>query len=349
MKSQADGSTITRRKSFVLTLTALLLGPLLNSYPSIAIQGGESAKGTTFVMALVIRLDGNKAELCSAGLIAPRVIVTAAHCVVHRGLKVKPESILLFPPGGEVTTPTNSEVKAIFTPTGYRNDSLIAEPDDIAFLVLDSPIEGMIIDSIADSSTARKIIESKVPIVLYGYGITGRQQPASGFPKSMLLRPIEQFLLDGFDGKEQTYIGYSQDTSGAACNGDSGGPAVATFNGSRVLVSVHSASAGVCSEPSTIDSNWGTVPGEYRSIYEQALSYVSANPSVSSPSPSPTTSASPSPSPTSTPTPSSTLTTKPTSSPNPQRKKTITCKKGKVVKKITAINPKCPRGYIKKS
>jgi hypothetical protein len=29
-------------------------------------------------------------------------------------------------------------------------------------------------------------------------------------------------------------------------------------------------------------------------------------------------------------------------------KKTITCIKGKLVKKVTAVNPKCPAGYKKK-
>ena len=29
-------------------------------------------------------------------------------------------------------------------------------------------------------------------------------------------------------------------------------------------------------------------------------------------------------------------------------KKTISCRKGKVIKKVTAVNPKCPPGYKKK-
>jgi hypothetical protein len=47
----------------------------------------------------------------------------------------------------------------------------------------------------------------------------------------------------------------------------------------------------------------------------------------------------------------------PTPSPSPTatpmakpvvKKLTITCVKGKVVKKVTAVNPKCPAGYKKK-
>jgi hypothetical protein len=46
--------------------------------------------------------------------------------------------------------------------------------------------------------------------------------------------------------------------------------------------------------------------------------------------------------PTPTPTPTATATPKP-------QKRTITCIKGKSVKKVIAISPKCPAGYKKKS
>jgi hypothetical protein len=62
------------------------------------------------------------------------------------------------------------------------------------------------------------------------------------------------------------------------------------------------------------------------------------------PTPSPTPSATPSP------TPSATLEPKPTPSAivAPAKKVTITCVKGKVTKKVTAVKPVCPKGYKKK-
>lgn len=69
------------------------------------------------------------------------------------------------------------------------------------------------------------------------------------------------------------------------------------------------------------------------------------------PTPTPTASASASP----TPSPSATIVEQPkvTASPTitqkaPAKKITITCIKGKTIKKVTAINPKCPAGYKKK-
>jgi hypothetical protein len=69
---------------------------------------------------------------------------------------------------------------------------------------------------------------------------------------------------------------------------------------------------------------------------------VAPAPSPSS-SPSATPSASPEPAVSSTTTPSTEATTKPIS-----KKITITCVKGKIIKKVTAVSPKCPAGYKKK-
>ena len=77
--------------------------------------------------------------------------------------------------------------------------------------------------------------------------------------------------------------------------------------------------------------------------------------SVATPSPTPTPVATATPTPTPTPTPSETASATPTPTPTvvatvkPAAKKTtITCVKGKKTKKVTAIKPKCPKGYKKR-
>ena len=69
---------------------------------------------------------------------------------------------------------------------------------------------------------------------------------------------------------------------------------------------------------------------------------------TATPIPTPTVSATPTPIPTTsaTPTPSPSPTVTPT--PSAKAKKTITCMKGKTIKKVTAENPKCPKGYKKR-
>ena len=79
--------------------------------------------------------------------------------------------------------------------------------------------------------------------------------------------------------------------------------------------------------------------------------------SVATPSPTPTPVATATPTPTPTPTPSETASATPTPTPTPTvvatvkpaaKKTTITCVKGKKTKKVTAIKPKCPKGYKKR-
>jgi hypothetical protein len=53
--------------------------------------------------------------------------------------------------------------------------------------------------------------------------------------------------------------------------------------------------------------------------------------------------------PTPTPTPTPTATATPTKKPVVAKKTTITCVKGKTTKKVTAVKPKCPTGFKKKS
>lgn len=102
-------------------------------------------------------------------------------------------------------------------------------------------------------------------------------------------------------------------------------------------------------------------------IYLSAAGFTYSEPLIrvtlfQDPEPTPTPTPSPTPSPivtvTPTPSPSSNLPQSPAASPSPSpskstlvvatKKITITCIKGKLVKKVTAINPKCPAGYKKK-
>ena len=79
--------------------------------------------------------------------------------------------------------------------------------------------------------------------------------------------------------------------------------------------------------------------------------------SVATPTPTPTPVATATPTPTPTPTPSETVSATPTPTPTPTvvatvkpaaKKTTITCVKGKKTKKVTAVKPKCPKGYKKR-
>lgn len=79
---------------------------------------------------------------------------------------------------------------------------------------------------------------------------------------------------------------------------------------------------------------------EYGYVPIAIKQYISAN--LASPTPAATKSASPTPTPTATPTP------KPSNSKTASKTTSITCTKGKTIKKVTAVIPKCPAGYKKR-
>ena len=85
-------------------------------------------------------------------------------------------------------------------------------------------------------------------------------------------------------------------------------------------------------------------------LYLSAAGYTYSSPTVRvkltqeapAPASTPTPTPEPTPTATATPTPTPTVTTAPV------KKTTISCIKGKVVKKVTAVKPVCPKGYKKK-
>ena len=87
---------------------------------------------------------------------------------------------------------------------------------------------------------------------------------------------------------------------------------------------------------------------EYGYVPIAIKQFVSTNPQT--PSPIATKTPTPTPTPTATPTPTvtATPTPKPSISKSASKFTSITCVKGKTVKKVTAANPKCPSGYKKR-
>jgi secreted trypsin-like serine protease len=311
-----------------------------------AIQGGVTAEGSPYVVAMNIRLTATTGQRCTGGLLTEQIVVTAGHCVVNNGQPISSDSIQIFAPGSNVDVPLKTNLVRVFFPDNYVHRTNNAEPNDIAFLVFDSKIGEPQGIQLANFDTVLKIVSSNTPIKLFGYGITGKGEGASNLPKVINETPIEQIGLIGFVGFvgfvgfEKTYINYAQKQEASACSGDSGGPAIANYQGKTYLVSVHSASSGVCANSSSeVDSNWGTIPGEFSQLFDQALSLaptVLVKPQVAA---SPSPSASPS------------ITETPiVVAPNKAvTKKTIICAKGKTTKKVVGTNPKCPSGYKKKS
>ena len=65
----------------VLGATLGLLGPIL---PAQAVIQGEVSRNPNGARAFVVRIESTQGEICSGTLIAPDLVLTAAHCVMHQ-------------------------------------------------------------------------------------------------------------------------------------------------------------------------------------------------------------------------------------------------------------------------
>ncbi len=205
------------------------------------IIGGTATAGTPSVMALYARKPGaDSGALCTTTLIAPRVLVTAAHCVATATVGEGAEFKALI--GSDLNDANNRprvvNVTAVRWDEAF-NEKAPQEGHDIGIAILEEAITDITpmpinLEPLADSLTG-------ADIHLVGYGLNdGFGQKGAGVKREAMVK------LNSFD---PTLLQTGNFFGKTICSGDSGGPVLAQVNGVETLIGVNSFGIAFCIGP----------------------------------------------------------------------------------------------------
>ena len=208
------------------------------------IIGGRLA-GTNDFYATIAIVDAATGEAnCTGTLVAPRVVVTAAHCLAIEDEEsgqitgiTDPSELLVVAGALDVSDATSDgtyAVAQVILHEGYPNES---EPvdvpsgagryDDIAILVLAKDVSGLESALIPSVDQALAALDTASTVTISGYGATSAETDETGVlyiaEISFALRADAEIVLGGPNQAD-------------TCPGDSGGPAYLLDGGKALLV-----------------------------------------------------------------------------------------------------------------
>ncbi len=225
---------------------------LPNSHSGTHVVGGAPASSSELHSTVAIWWHESKSFGCTGTLVAPKVVVTAAHCVAVEDYNYKlvgweaPESIGVVAGVLDATSPPAEAIYPVAKVVGHPKYGDFGQIDadglgrdeDIAVLVLAQPVTVQAPAPVVGLANADDVLKPDTPIVVSGYGVSNESTNAEGvlnIASTPYQRRNDAEFLAGRPGMPDS------------CYGDSGGPAYVGVGGVLHLVGVTSrGSGGAC-------------------------------------------------------------------------------------------------------
>jgi hypothetical protein len=207
---------------------------LLLSVPAYAIVGGGVPQ-TDGVARSVVTIVGSRGNFCTGSLIAPKLVLTVAHCV-QPGADYK-----IVEYGGD-RQPSLQDVKTVAVHPGFNMQTMLAHraTADVALLLLNAPAKAKL-PSALGMPNIPIVVGSRFSIAGIGVTVAGDGKSggtirvaglvATGKPGTLQIRlvdPVGQGTRDGL----------------GACTGDSGAPVFEDQQSGPAIIGVVSWSTG---------------------------------------------------------------------------------------------------------
>lgn len=204
-------------------------------HPALAVVGGVDSRDALGARASTVRVETSRGELCSGAVIAPEIILTAAHCLMGGG------SISVVSLDTRFRARRQMVVAVLSHPSFVPGTTPRTQPGtDLALLRLAQPLPGDI-----QPLTLGGGLWQGEAVTMAGYGLSAENN------KRTARRLRETQLVNAGNYTTQNTVKVAVDvenrgeTPGAgACRGDSGGPVLRGGARSRDLVGIVSWSSG---------------------------------------------------------------------------------------------------------
>jgi hypothetical protein len=203
-------------RRLILVLAMIGMAVLLASGAALGITGG-TVDGTKHpnVGALVDTFDGETYPYCTGTLIAPRIVVTAAHCY--------PEPPPNFVRVDVTFEPVYKESSKLYSgrfidPGDFPSDKIGI---DIAVVKLDEPVSGI---TPARLPRLHKFDDEPRGSEFTAVGYGGYLAPKEPGGPLILYEDRREYAVTTLNQVNRTYLRLSQKNGGGTCYGDSGGP-----------------------------------------------------------------------------------------------------------------------------